>query len=186
MKNLVIAMLIASSLFAQAQEQEEENITIYIYQDAALALFKDNHGNKPFTTDLRFKMKWNGFNDNTYGFLTITSLFEYANLNDDWKGKFYRYGVEIGYTFSYCRVFNIPFMLNPSVGFASIHRELIDTHGALSLELSIEATIKLSSRLRLSGLITAMQRPDLENKAASFNPIHWKPNGYIGLGYRIF
>jgi len=160
-----------------------------IYQDPTLAFFKDDHGNSPFTLDLRIEGDMQVIG-NDYGGMLIGLTFEYADLSEF---KFIRYGLQGGYTFHYMHV---PFTgeretyeLTLLVGGAKIIRGSDSTQGNLSLELTSQVDYYLTDWLAASLKTTLMQRGDLAEKyddpSGSYRPWDWKPNIYLGIKFRI-
>lgn len=165
MKNLCTILFLAIATVLQAQP----SIGLTIYQDAKLATTTDNHGNTPFTPDVRTKLKLQG-NPTNIGNTVATFVFEYADL---YGGEFYRYGFEVGYSFN--TVLNNVF-ITPSVGFGKVGRS--NTGFLSSWEFSSEATYRITKNLNINALATYMQRSDLPNKKLGYN-------FYIGIGYEI-
>lgn len=165
MKNLITILLLFAATILQAQP----SIGLSIYQDAKLAVTTDDHGNTPFTPDLKFKLKLEGYPTKTGNTIAIL-VFEYADL---YGGEFYRYGSEIGYRFNTIAE-NIT--VTPTIGYGMIGRSY---QGFLpSWEFSTEATYKITNNLTFNTLATYMQRSDLPNNKLGFN-------FYIGFGYEI-
>ena len=94
MKTLVLFLLLSIGLTAQ------NAVGIAVYQDAKLAFFEDDYGNKPFTTDVTIKLKLQAEN------FVVSGKFEYADLSQD----LYRYGAEVGYCFRFDRIGVMPFV----------------------------------------------------------------------------
>lgn len=183
MKKLILLITLFCYSITQAQ------IGVGIYQDPSLAFIKDNHGNTPFTLDIRIEADAIVFGDD-YGGMLIGMTFEYADLSDF---SFIRYGVQGGYTFAYMPV---PFTKGEEeyelilmVGFAAIDRSDPTLDTQLSLELTLEVAYFITDWLSINGKTTLMQRGDLGarwgDKSGSYRPWDWKPNIYLGIKFRI-
>ena len=167
---------------------ETSKISFGLYQDISLAITEDDHGNTPFTTDVRFEFMMGGNYDGT-GSLEIGLTFEYADLS---VYNLVRYGVQGGYNFRNYRLpFNLGYFDNGIyLGAGAIMRNFpTDNDSHLSLELSDEFAIYLTEYLSLNLKGTLMQRGDLgyayDDPSGSYRPWDWKPNVYLGIKYNI-
>lgn len=125
MKHLLLAIALVFTIGIQAQtfgpKEIDESISFIVTQDVKLATMEDDHGNKPFTADVRVTMLWKGFQTNT-GNVEIRSSFEYADLS---PVKYIRYAAGAGYSFNYM---TLPFTeynyaVAPFVNYGIIVRE---------------------------------------------------------------
>jgi hypothetical protein len=183
MRNFIILIMLMCGFISHSQ------IGVGVVIDPSLAFFKDKHSNIPVTLDWRFEADVRVFRGE-YGGMVIGATFEYADLSEF---EFMRYGIQGGYTFAYMPV---PFTngekeyeLTLLFGVGKIIRGTDSTHGPLSLELTTQVDYYIMEWLALSGKFTMMQRSDLgqkyDNISGSYKPWEWKPNGYLGIKFRI-
>lgn len=163
----------------------QNGINVGIYQDAKLAVAKDNHGNSPFTLDTRLEVMLAPHNVKEHMMLGLT--LEYADLSEF---NYFRYGVQGGYSWNEFECLGLfDYNVAVFVGGGIITRNFPeDNDGFLSLEASLEYSVILTDRWFLALKGTMTQRGDLEvfgDDSASFRPWHWKPNFYIGIKYTI-
>lgn len=105
-KTLTLLFLLLLSLVVSAQG----NITINIAQDARLAMFGDDKGNRPFTSNFTIRMEFQGYSNNAKtGYIFFAPEFEYADLARAYK----RYSFNVGATLT--AIERIP--LSASVGY---------------------------------------------------------------------
>ena len=159
-----------------------------LFQDGPLAVKSDDHGNTPFTTDIRFEFMMGGNYDGT-GSLEIGITIEYADLS---VHNFVRYGVQGGYNFRNYRLpFNLGYFDNGIyIGAGAIIRNYPTDNGSyMSFELSDDFAIYLTRYLSLNLKGTLMQRGDLgyayDDPSGSYRPWDWKPNLYFGVKFYI-
>jgi len=107
-------------------------VGIAVYQDAKLAFFEDDYGNKPFTTDVTVKLKLQAEN------FVVSGKFEYADLSQD----LYRYGAEVGYCFRFDRIGVMPF-----VGYGRLWRA--NDYVRSSFEFGNEITFRILPRIKI-------------------------------------
>lgn len=187
-KVLVILAVLTSSLCISQIAGDNRRISFGLFQDPKLALFEDDYGNKPFTTDVRFEFMMEGKSQGA-GSVLIGLTFEYADLSEF---NFARYGFQGGYNF---RNYNLPFNLGYFdnaiyVGGGVIMRNFPeDNQGYISLELTNDFAIFLSDWVSLNIKGTLMQRGDLAarygDSLGSFNPLDWRLNVYVGVKFYI-
>ena len=180
-------ILLLSSLIMPFMSYSQ--IDFNLLQDPALALFKDKHGNTPFTADVRLEAMVIGYSDN-YGAITLGPTFEYADLKDF---SFTRFGIQGGYTFKYMVVpftqYRKTYELTFMVGRAWIKRGGDSSNVFASYELTTQISYFINNWLGFSAKGTLMQRGDLgekyDDKSGSYRPWDWKPNGYVGITFRM-
>ena len=174
---LITVMLVSFTNYSQ------ETIDISASQDVPLAFFKDNHGNNPFTLDLRGEVNLNGKEKWDLGYMTIGLTYEQADLS---SGKFVRGGFQGGFTFKYMNLFNIiDYQATPRVGYGRIYR-LGENQGYESIELSLDLDFKINSWLNFFTKTTLMQRGDLfKDESSGYNPLKWRLNNYAGIRFII-
>ena len=144
MKTLLVVLLLSITLSAQ------NAVGIAVYQDAKLAFFEDDYGNKPFTTDVTIKLKLQAEN------FVVSGKFEYADLSQD----LYRYGAEVGYCFRFDRIGVMPF-----VGYGRLWRA--NDYVRSSFEFGNEITFRILPRIKIAYQTVWTQRPEL--KTIRFN-----------------
>lgn len=99
---LVLALLAQTLIYSQAKAGV---VSLNVSQDVKLAFYEDDHGNKPYTANLRFRSEWRGLqqSDKRFlgielgGFMFLAPEFEIAELKG---GTFRRYTANVGYTFN--------------------------------------------------------------------------------------
>lgn len=187
MKTLFKVLILISCLNMYSQS----GIGIQLTQDVRLATIKDDHGNKPFTTDLRLDVSMNGGNidSNNWGFLGLT--FEQANLH---SGKFIRYGLQGGWAFKSGIHINTKYLkldldtkVEPYVGLSVINR-MNGNRNWLSFECGFNWVFELKNNFDTILKTNLMQRGDLEvfnDKSANFKPWDWQPQFSVGFRYTI-
>ena len=147
MKNLTYILLFFSlSIFSQ------EKVSIAILQDVRLATIGDNRGNEAFTLNILARFKMQG-NQHKYGYIVLSPVFEYADLTD----KYYRYGVDIGYTFN--KLILKDFEATTMLGYGFIERKNISTS---SVSGTLEISYKINSFLKIIQTNQLTQRTDLK------------------------
>ena len=193
MKKLFLTIsltLLLTSSFAQIAKAggDDPRISFGLFQDARLALLGDDHGNDPFTTDVRFEFMMES-NAKSLGSVIIGFTIEYADLSEF---NFFRYGFQGGYNFRNLELpFNLGYFDNAIYGGAGlIHRGFPEDNIAyMSLELSNDFQIFLTDWLIFNLKGTLMQRGDLEARygsdSGSYKPWDWGLNFYVGLKFYI-
>jgi len=164
--------------------EDYARVSFGLYQDVRLATTKDDNGNSPFTTDVRFEFMMEGNYDGT-GSGSLGLTFEYADLSEF---NFTRYGIQGGYNFrNNVLPFNLGYFDNAVyAGVGIINRNFPDdTQGFISFELTNDFAIFLTKGLSLNLKPTLMQRGDLAAKyddpKGSYRPWDWGLNVYFGI-----
>lgn len=177
-------LFVAPSMISAQTRKENPRVSFGLYQDPNLAFFKDDKGNKPFTSDVRFEFMMEGYCKGA-GSTIIGFTIEYADLSEY---NLFRYGFQGGYNFrNYALPFNLGYFDNAIyLGGGVIHRNFPDDNqGYLSLELSNDFQIFLNDWMSINFKTTLMQRGDLSEKynddSGSFRPWDWRLNNYIGI-----
>lgn len=191
MKNLLItfALLLSFNTFAQFSglRLDEPRISLGLYQDGSLAVAKEEHGNSPFTTDVRLEIMLEG-EYNGIGSFLLGITTEYADLSEF---NFARYGIQLGYNFRNQRIV-IGNLKSPEFDYAIyggagvIMRNFPeDNQNYTSLELTNELAYFFTEWFSVNLKGTLMQRGDLAEKygdsSGSYRPWDWEFNGYVGL-----
>lgn len=169
-KLFIIAFLCFTTLNAQ------ENLTISISQDVKLALYEKEHDLKPFTANPSLKIRLNGSQQES-GFLTIGSFLEYADLSKNYRGAFWRYGVEGGYSFNDLYLFGVTYEIRPLVGFGIINREFV-IKGVGTYHFGAELVININSWLNIITDGYYLKRSDLDNSEL-------QPQFKLGLEFKV-
>lgn len=181
MKKILIILLLAFGINAVAQT----TIEFKFLQDNKLAFLKDDHGNTPFTLDIRGEVNFTGMVINNVGWMTIGINTEIADL---YGGQFLRYGFQGGFTFGYMNFFNLfNYQFTPQLGVGVIQRKK-SNHGYLSLEAILDFDFKLNYWLDLSFRAGLMQRGDLSefnDSTSKYTPWDWQPQFSTGITFKI-
>ena len=166
MKQLCIVLMLLTIIGLKAQSA----VGLAVYQDPKLALFEDGHSNNPYTFDMTFKVKLQGY-QKSIGYLSINTKYRYANLirieelvENDITGYLSRYGVEGQYIFN--TIIN-KIGLAPTLGYGILRRS--NTPSMSSWEFGGEVTYYLGKGFKGTIESIWMQRPDLINKDFVFN-----------------
>ena len=156
MKNLIILLLLSTSIYAQPSALKRGNyrpdvigLRLIGTQDFKLAFKKDDgHGNKAFTANVHTKIHFEEFDfGQTYGFPVVGLKWEYADL---YSGYLNRYGVEIGYAFPIIKVKHKHFgerplfRITPLFGYGYLER--LEQNGAESFEIGCDVAIDITPR----------------------------------------
>lgn len=181
----ILILVVGLNMYSQG------SVGIQLTQDVKLATIKDDHGNEPFTTDLRLDVSMNGGNESStnWGFVGVT--FEYADLHG---GKFIRYGLQGGWAFKSGIHINTKALrldlntkIEPYIGASKINRSG-DSLGFFSFECGFNWVFELGGNFDIIAKTNLMQRGDLEvynDKSASFKPWDWQSQFGIGFRYTI-
>lgn len=155
----------------------QNNLTVSVAQDVALAFWENDNGIEPFTTDVNIKVRVNGYQRDT-GYFTLGGHYEYANLSDDWYGDFYRYGFEGGYTFNNLNLFNLfSYEITPIIGIGGIDRAKAENNGCWTMNVGTEFTVPISSWLNIYGDTYIQWRGDLPDE-------EFQPQAKLGFQYK--
>lgn len=163
MKNLAVILLFLFTLNVTGQtdlnnKEKNSKFALTLTQDGKLTFYKDDAGNVPFTTDITAKFEWRTYSTRTGYFSAIPNI-EYANLSG---GKYFSYGVWIGYTFDEWIELPTFGLLNedfididvmPYAGYNIIHRkwehkpwrDTPDSYG--SFHMGLEITFKVHEKV---------------------------------------
>jgi len=177
---LLIIFLICTSLNAQVFERPaiEENITVIITQDVKLATMKDDHGNTPFTADIRVTALLKGFQTH-YGNLEIRLGYEYADLQPI---KYIRYSGGVGYSFNHMILPNTDYKyhLAPFVNYGVITREGNGTTlGAF--EIGFDLKFPLTKHFKIVSTMQWTDRNDINKRFNTFDALSKNFNWGVGL-----
>ena len=167
---ILIIMLTSSISFLHSQNK----IEFGMHQDLRLAVSEDATGNyKPFTLDFLFKFKMEG-HESKNGYLTISPMFEYAELESIYK----RFAVDVGFTFNNLVLRDLEF--TPSVNWG-----ILDHFGAsfLVFGFDFELSYKINDFFKISGLIQSVDRKDLMYRYGTKTGFteNIKFSGFIGV-----
>ena len=173
MKHLLIIFLFISS-FAIAQDK----VSIGLFQDTNLALFKDKHGNTPFTLDVNVRGEFQGKQFKNYYFYLLVD-FEYANL---YGGEYSRFSVGSGWTFNNLVMDELELSISTSTGM--IWRW---EHSYLNVwMINGEIAYKINDHWKISLLAQFLNREDLRGDEKLDNLKDYiKGSGFIGLKYTL-
>lgn len=163
-------------LFATAMTQAQSNITLSAFQDVKLAFKGDSKGNDAFTTNIVLNATLNANQKGIgYGFLQPT--FEYADLTG---GKYYRYGINGGYTFNLN-----PIKVSLYAGAGAISREIGDGENTFYPAFAIgnQIDLKLFNGVYLSVLNQLTDRKDL--KIMYDHKVYFNYSFYAGLTFEL-
>lgn len=135
---LILGLLIGLTSYSQ------ERISLGLYHDAKYM------SEGKLNMLIRFNMQGN---QQTYGYMTISPEFEYAEL----EGEYFRYAVNIGYTF------NELVLKNSEAGFA-LGGGFIDRYrkALFSLGGNFFIKYKINDHIKVSILAQAVDRKDLK------------------------
>ena len=181
MKKLVTLMLLIFSLNMVAQSKAEireknTKFAVTLTQDGKLTFYKDDAGNEPITLDLTLKMEWRPYSTKT-GYFSLIPNIEHSNLAG---GKYFSYGVWIGYTFDEWIELPTFGMLNedfididvmPYAGYNIIHRKWAhkpwrdtpDSYG--STHIGLEITFKVHKKV---GIVWDFKYNDRTDQKSEF------------------
>lgn len=186
MKKLFLLITLLTVITTQAQG----TIDFSIYQDVKLAIMEDDHGNTPFTPDVRLDFTFNGgdADSKVWGFLGGT--VQYADLHG---GSFFRWGLQGGMGIkSGIQIDRLKIdwdsKIEPYIGLAKIDRGVGNTLGNISFEMGVNWALVLSDSFDIVAKTNIMQRGDLEffgDDSASFRPWDWQPQFSVGLRYKL-
>ena len=181
---LILIPLLTINLCSAQISGTDSRVSFGLYQDVKLATIKDNYGNTPFTTDVRFEFMMEGESHGS-GSGLIGLTFEYADLSDV---SFVRFGIQGGYNFrNYRLLFGLGYFDNAIyIGAGAIIRDIANNNqGNMSIELTDDFTIFLTKWLSLNLKSTLMQRGDLAymygDISGSYRPWEWRINLYAGV-----
>ena len=167
MKNIItITLIFLMSLSSVAQA----TFGLAVYQDGKLAVFKDDHGNTPFTLNITTELKLRCF-EREYGHMVFGAKYVFADLA---AGDYHQYGGTAGYSFTNMPVpwTDIKYSFEPFVGGGLIVRY---GHGA-TFEAGFITSFKLNEWLRANVLTGWTYRIDLPNKKMGLN---------VGYGFEV-
>lgn len=175
MKQLFVVLMLFIVLGLKAQSA----VGLAAYQDPYLAFFKDDHGNSPYTFDMTFKLKMQGY-QGAIGYLSINAKYRYSDLRRhdnlidiESTGYLYRYGAEAQYTFN--TIFNSKWEFSPLVGYGLLKRS--NTNLFSSWEFGAEVSYHLIKGVKATYEGVWMGRGDLEGQ--------YMYNGSVGLQFDI-
>jgi len=163
---ILIMMLFASS--ANAQFESNRKFKITALQDARLALFEDDKGNKPFTPNFILRASHLIKRDKDLNFNFFGAVeYEYGDLNG---GSFNRVGVAFGLNFDEW-IDNFEFQT--MFGINEIYRGS-DSYSAWSLNGSI--IYNISNTLSIIAELQQLKRTDIKTQPFIYS-------GFIGVVY---
>lgn len=177
MKKLTVIPLLLFLITLQAQSR----ISLKFVQDIRLATMEDDHGNKPFTTDVRFEFNMQGNGEQEWMYLGWN--VEYADLSG---GSFLRWGFQGGYTMKRY-LLNVPLKFSPNLGAGIIHRKG-DNRGWISLEVGFDTAFEINDWLDVVWKNNLMQRGELvifDSPQASYRPWDWGFNSALGIEIKL-
>ena len=141
-----------------------QGISINVSQDARLALFGDDRGNHPFTTNVNVAAEFRGWQKGNSYFLMRPEL-EYADLKG---GELYRMTANFGYTFNKW-VKDVDFTATVGGGMLSRHKL-----GGLHTQANLQTTWYFTKGIGLFFDSEFVQRVDLPKKFIGYS-------GKVGL-----
>jgi hypothetical protein len=168
-KAVLLLYLSLHTLIAVSQDR----VGISVYQDARLALAKDNTGNyKPFTLDVLVKFNMEG-KQSDVGYIVVSPMFEYADLNV----RYTRYAADVGFTFNQSLIEG--FSVTPSINYG-----IQDRHGRswLVFGADLEASYEISDKVSINILGQSVERKDLQYK---YNDYKIGFSGFVGVTYYL-
>lgn len=178
----IISLLLAFNTYSQRKEGSWGVPNIGFYQDAKLAILKDDNGNSPFTLDMLIRVELPGIQKRKYYFSLIAE-FEYAEL----KGGYYRrFGGGVGWTFNKINTNNDfweKIELSPSLTTSIIHR--FGGSHLYVFAIGGDISFKLTDNLKLSLFTQILNREDLRSEFGDSFTESITPSGYIGLKYQF-
>jgi hypothetical protein len=136
-----------------------QGISLNISQDARLALFGDDRGNHPFTTNVNVGAEFRGWQKGSSYFLMRPEL-EYADLKG---GELYRMTANFGYTFNKW-IKNVDFTATVGGGMLSRHKL-----GGLHTQANLQTTWYFTKGVGLFLDSEFVQRRDLPNKFIGYS-----------------
>lgn len=170
MKKLITIIAILFYINSSAQGTP----AIAIYQDVAMAVKDDKHGNEAFTTNLLLRLELQGYQMHNHYFSVIVN-FEYADLT---YSEYVRYAFGLGWTFNEW-IDNVEFSTSVNVGM--IGRNEVLYMG--SLGATGEIAYKLNDKIKIGLLGQVTERTDVKAIWGSSDYIRF--SGFLGLKYQF-
>lgn len=143
MKKILKPFLIL--LFSCFASHAQDAITTNFSQDARLLFVGDDKGNEPGTLNISTRIELQG-NQRKSGYFIVAPEFEFARLN---LTEYYRYSMNVGYTFTPKERFNSNFFSNFKstitfgIGGISHNNSLYFTNYSSNLQLSYKVSDKV-------------------------------------------
>jgi len=170
MKKLINLLVILFALTLSAQKK----VSLAIYQDVKLATIGDiERGYDAFTPNFIIRAKMQG-HQQKHGYMIVYPEFEYAQI----KGDYYRYSLNVGYTFNELILDRLEASIQGGWGFIDRYDKNLFS-GSVSGELAY----KINDRLKVALLAQFTERKDL---AYFWNDKTIRFSGFIGIEYNIF
>ena len=137
-----ITLFIFCFIFCKSLSQEK--ISVMIAQDLKLAVIGDDkHNYDAFTTNLVMRLKMTG-KQQKWGYMTIFPELEYADL----RPKYWRYSVNVGYTFNKMIVDIMPYVSYGKIVRSNTSATSIG--GGLEIGYNINRTFKIVAQCQLN------------------------------------
>lgn len=164
-KTVTIAIMVLLISFTLSGQNKA---TLLISQDPKLALWGDDKGNHPFTTNIRIASEWEG-NQLFHGYFFGRPEFEYADL----QISYMRVSLNIGYAHNR---FSDLFDIRYSIGYGEVMRkeQRGGWSGTSSFGADVFLDIKVSSKSTLFINGQFVQRQDMGK---------WVYSNFIGYRY---
>jgi len=176
---IMIYTLLALFLSTKGYAQNKfERIAFMFTQDVKLAVMEDDHGNKPFTPDVRITMLWKGIPTN-YGNLEVRTGFEYADLS---VTKYIRYSGGVGYSFNWMPIPGIEYKytIAPFINYGIIVRGSNQaTLGAF--EFGFDLKFPIYKGWKVVSTMQWTDRNDINKRFDTFDAVRDNFNWGVGL-----